>query len=107
MNLRDIIRQSDTTKQAAAVGLAVFLLLLIAWIFQFAKPWTWQAKVATPPRIAEMRFPPDEHGGCRTVKFDNQSGDIAEDRTVDCHIARTPYHYLGPFESVQKTLTGR
>ena len=106
MNLLLMMGRSRTARQSIAVCLAFLMLLLISSVFYFPTQRSSATKVVSGTRIGEMRFPPDEHGGCRTVKFNNGTWEIEQDRTIDCHLDKTQ-DYLGPFESFRKAFSGR
>jgi len=58
-------------------------------------------------RVGEIRLAPTKDGSCRSIKFDNQSGRLGEEKMIDCYADPIAHDHLGPFESIRKSLTDR
>jgi hypothetical protein len=110
MSLRRTLGR-PTRKQTVAVcfGFCVALLLLISSGFYFTMqvPKTSLARTDADRRVGEIRLAPTKDGSCRSIKFDNRSGQLGEEKMIDCYADPMAQNHLGPFESLRKNLTGR
>jgi hypothetical protein len=108
--MRRILGHPSATKQTVAVCLAfsvlLGLLLLTSRDFHFPMQLT-KSHVGTDAdrRLGEIRFAPAKDGRCRSIKFDNQSGQLGEEKMIDCDT--DPTGNLAPFEAIRKSFKGR
>jgi len=94
-------------KRTVVVSLAFSAVLgisiLISIVFHFTTMSL--ARTDTIPQMGEIRFPPTKDGSCRTIKFDNHTGQPMQGETTDCDAG--PTVRLGPFESIRKSFNGQ
>jgi len=110
--MRHILRPSDT-KRAVAVCLAFSVALGILFLISNSPHFTVQVPKPSltgadvNERLGEIRFAPTKDGSCRSVKFDNRSGQLGEEKMIDCNADPTGRDRLGPFESIRKSFSSR
>jgi hypothetical protein len=110
--MRRILSPSDT-KRAVAVCLAFAVALGFLFLISSGPDFTVQvpkpsrAGTDVNERLGEIRFAPSKDGSCRSVKFDNRSGQLGKEKMIDCNADPTGHDRLGPFESIRKSFSGR